>query len=282
LNLNYKKKTKKKQKIAEMAATITTANLSSDYLSISGDKCETNKSDSGIVYDSLDDDKSCSGAINIKKADLLKCNYHNDSGADSISKISSLRDFTSKQSLTKCASAASVTNDVSLSQEISKKRHCSKRYSLPDVDKLKVYGVDVKQKFAKNMNSTLCDNKDMNRLAPNMTSHIPLVPTETKPLNVLAKQPEKPDTCTIDPKLINKFDGLSQSIYYIDENGSPKIRERFIKQQRMMIEKQEQRKRDKTKNDEGSEATCSCFNFSRLSKKLKLLCKLRNFHLSWP
>ena len=139
----------------------------------------------------------------------------------------------------------------------------SKRYSLPDIDKLKQYN---SAKAGKTRKVTQCDMKEEETQAT-----IPLVPTEASALVAVAA---KVDSFTIDPKLINRYDGLSQSLYYIDENGSPKIRERYIKQQRMLIEKQEQRRREKeARKDMDVDGSCSCFNFGRISKKLKELCK---------
>ena len=273
--------------VNEMALEVQNAS-SSDYLNVTKDKenCVTNESDSGIIYDPLEEEKDCSEfSINTKisNKNLLKARVENDltdSGIDSITKFSSIRyEFDSKQNLTKYSmkSSSVLTVAVPLRDPVlrttSKMR--SKRYSLPDIDKLKAYSDSKNQQSTKkppiNRKTTVCDMKLENK---ETSAPIPLVPTEAKALNNLQKQ-EKLDNFAIDPKLINKFDGLSQSLYYIDENGSPKIRERYIKQQRMIIEKQEQRKREKAarKSLESDSATCSCFNFSRLSKKLKELCK---------
>lgn len=211
------------------------AESSSDFLSINNEsKC----ADSGIVCDENSSKFSISShdSTNLRKVDSTR---------DSIPKVSS------KQSLSKC-SIKSTSVSTMAAPRTSKIR--SKRYSLPDIDKLKQYG-DVK--VAKARKTTQCDNDSETQAA------IPLVPTEIKL-----------DNFVIDPKLINKFDGLSQSLYYIDENGSPKIRERYIKQQRMLIEKQEMKRREKeARRRSESEGSCSCFNFGRLGKKLKELCK---------
>lgn len=248
-----------------MAAAVE--NSSSDFLNINIEKC----ADSGIIYDS-DELRNCSKqSINSHESS----NYQkkrkdlNDSGIDSIAKISSIREFHSKQSLSKSSIRSSSVSTVAVPtrepRATSKIR--SKRYSLPDIDKLKQYG-DVKggkKHPPMTRKATQCDTK----LEPH--AGIPLVPTEAKDLSSVAKPL---DNFTIDPKLINKFDGLSQSLYYIDEHGSPKIRERYIKQQRLLIEKQEQKRREKeARKDMDVDGSCSCFNFSRLSKKLKELCK---------
>lgn len=248
---------------------------SSDYLNpnCKSDKGLTNNaSDSGIIYDP--EDKDCSElSISNKTQD-----GRTDSGIESISKIPSTREFKSlSKSSIKSSSVSTFAvplRDPMPQKSASKLR--SKRYSLPDIDKLKAYNETNKQctKKSKNHRQTtlICDTPKDSQPPP-----IPLVPTEVKSLDALSSstsKTEKNDTFNIDPKLINKFDGLSQSLYYIDENGSPKIRERFIKQQRIMIEKQEQKKREKAaRKSLESEASCSCFNFSRLSKKLKELCK---------
>lgn len=280
--------------VNEMALDIQASPSSSDYLNVTRDKenCViTNESDSGIIFDPLEEEKNCSEiSINTKISNdknFLNARAENgltDSGIDSITKFSSTRDeFDSKQSLTKCTLKSSSVSTVAVPlrdpvlRTTSKIR--SKRYSLPDIDKLKAYSDSKNQPCTKkppiNRKTTVCDMKLENK---ETVETIPHVPTEAKALDILPKQ-EKLDNFAIDPKLINKFDGLSQSLYYIDENGSPKIRERYIKQQRMLIEKQEQRKREKAarKSLEAESATCSCFNFSRLSKKLKELCKSFEF-----
>uniref|UniRef100_A0A182F9J4 Uncharacterized protein n=1 Tax=Anopheles albimanus TaxID=7167 RepID=A0A182F9J4_ANOAL len=84
----------------------------------------------------------------------------------------------------------------------------------------------------------------------------------------------------IDPKLINKYDGLEQTLYYIDENGSPKIREKYALQRQLAEEKRQRKQQKKlerqaAKSSGGGEPTvqCSCFSFSRLSRKFKEMCK---------
>lgn len=51
--------------------------------------------------------------------------------------------------------------------------------------------------------------------------------------------------CEIDPKLINKKDGLKDTMYYLDEFGSPKLREKYAK-------KQNKKSIRKTKNEDTS------------------------------
>jgi glycogen synthase kinase 3 beta len=239
---------------------------SSDYLNpnSNSDKCT---SDSGIIYDPEERDRS-ELSISNKTQD-----GRTDSGIDSISKIPSIREFKSlSKSSIKSSSVSTVAVPLrEMPQKSSKLR--SKRYSLPDIDKLKAYNEATKQCTKKSNNyrktAVICDIPKDSQLTEQQAA-IPLVPTEVRALDALPKA----ESFNIDPKLINKFDGLSQSLYYIDENGSPKIRERFIKQQRILIEKQEQKKREKAaRKSLESEASCSCFNFSRLSKKLKELCK---------
>lgn len=243
----------------------------SSLLNINNEKC----ADSGIVYDAEELKSSSKFSINSQESsqyqrNLMKAKTFNDSGIDSIGKFSSIREFHSKQSLSKSSIKSSSVSTMAepMREPRASSRGRSKRYSLPDIDKLKQYN-DVKcgKKSAQTRKAPQCDMK----LETQAT--IPLVPTEATALANIAKQG---DSFSIDPKLINKFDGLSQSLYYLDENGSPKIRERYIKQQRMMIERQEQKRREKEAarremEEEGS--SCSCFNFSRLSKKLKELCK---------
>lgn len=86
----------------------------------------------------------------------------------------------------------------------------------------------------------------------------------------------------IDPKLINKYDGLEQTLYYIDENGSPKIREKYALQRQLAEEKRQRKQQKKLERaakfggslDGEPPVQCSCFSFSRLSRKLKEMCKL--------
>ncbi|XP_055633919.1 uncharacterized protein LOC129774236 [Toxorhynchites rutilus septentrionalis] len=82
---------------------------------------------------------------------------------------------------------------------------------------------------------------------------------------------------SIDPKLINKSDGLEHTLYYIDENGSPKLREKFSVQ-RQLAEEKKRRKRERRLEKYGPDADevtpqCTCFSFSRLSKKFREICK---------
>uniref|UniRef100_A0A182K8J6 Uncharacterized protein n=1 Tax=Anopheles christyi TaxID=43041 RepID=A0A182K8J6_9DIPT len=86
----------------------------------------------------------------------------------------------------------------------------------------------------------------------------------------------------IDPKLINKYDGLEQTLYFIDENGSPKIREKYALQRQLAEEKRQRKQQKKLERatkyggslDGEPPVQCSCFSFSRLSRKLKEMCKL--------
>lgn len=238
----------------------------SSFLNINNEKC----ADSGIVYDADELKNSSKFSINSHESHYqrhTKAKNFNDSGIDSIGKFSSIREFHSKQSLSKSSIKSSSVSTMAepMREPRASLRVRSQRYSLPDIDKLKQFN-DVKCAKKSARKAPECDKLETQ-------AAIPLVPTETVALASIAKQG---DSFSIDPKLINKFDGLSQSLYYLDENGSPKIRERYIKQQRMMIEKQEQKRREKEaakreRVEEGS--SCSCFNFSRLSKKLKELCK---------
>lgn len=262
---------------------------STDYLSINNEKC----ADSGIIYDPEEAKNSSKFSINShesaeeRRKNLLKGRRDfNDSGIDSIPKISisSNREFSfvSKQSLSmKSSSVATVAmpmRDTKAFSSAAKIR--SKRYSLPDIDKLKAYN-DIKSGKRGMRKVTQCDNSDRNDTQTELQTHnqqppkLQHVSTEAKVLD----DEERLDNFNIDPKLINRFDGLCQSLYYIDENGSPKIRERYINQQRMILERQEEKKRAKQAKKElnaqnnNNRTTCSCFSFSRFTKKLKELCK---------
>jgi hypothetical protein len=277
------------QNDAIMAVENSQITSNTNYLNINNEKC----ADSGIVYDpdevknsskfsinshedEEDDEEICNNETleERRKSLLNRRREFNDSGIDSIPKISisSTRDFFSKQSLSiKSSSVSTVAvplRDIKTSSTVSKIR--SKRYSLPDIDKLKAYN-DIKSGKRAIRKITQCDTTTE---IETQTKQLPLVPTEAKLIPLAS---EKLDNFNIDPKLINKYDGLCQSLYYIDENGSPKIRERYINQQRMIIERQEAKKREKQAKKEldaqNGTTTCSCFSFSRFTKKLKELCK---------
>lgn len=74
----------------------------------------------------------------------------------------------------------------------------------------------------------------------------------------------------IHPRLINKYDGLKQTLYYIDENGSPKIRE--IYEHQGVGEKLKKCKKE-------SKEQTSCYSFSKLRRKFKK--SLSKFHYFW-
>lgn len=288
------------QSASEMNANESTVEVhSNNYLNLNNDKkmaLNQGSGDSGIIYDP--DDKMTSSKISINSCgircgastghlnkNLNKTRELNDSGIDSIAKLSTNRDFYSKRSLSKNSIKSTSTVAVAMRggdgpQRTTSKLRSSKRYSLPDIDKLKQYNENKQQQsntkksapqstsaatksICTSNRKTTCDIKNETQ-AP---ATLPLVSTEAAALAQVAN-----NTFTIDPKLINKCDGLSQSLYYIDENGSPKIRERYIKQQRIIIEKQELKRREREANKD-FDGSCSCFNFSKLSKKFKELCK---------
>jgi len=228
------------------------------------------RTDSGILLDPEESKSYSKFSINSHESSRYQIfmkgkNFHD---ADSIPKFSSIRELHSKQSLLRYSvkSSSVSTMTVPLQESRSSTKIRNKRFSLPDIDKLNHYHEDKSgKKSLLTRKSNQCDIKLETQ------SSIPRVPTEA---NALLTTVKELDNFSIDPKLINKNDGLSQSLYYIDENGSPKIRERYIKQQRQMIDKQEQKRRDKEARKENDAIrSCSCFNFSRFSKKLKELCK---------
>ncbi|XP_053679822.1 protein kinase shaggy-like [Anopheles nili] len=102
-----------------------------------------------------------------------------------------------------------------------------------------------------------------------------------KPINLTTVDPNVLQVFAIDPKLINKYDGLEQTLYYIDENGSPKIREKYAIQRQLAEEKRQRKQQKKLERaakyggslDGEPVVQCSCFSFSRLSRKLKEMCK---------
>lgn len=85
----------------------------------------------------------------------------------------------------------------------------------------------------------------------------------------------------LDPMLINKSDGLQDVLYYIDENGSPKIREKFNKKSRYgkktSVSEEKKKKKQLTYGTEADiadayafdEKTPSCVSFSRICKRFK-------------
>ncbi|XP_049311028.1 cyclin-dependent kinase 11.1 isoform X5 [Bactrocera dorsalis] len=54
----------------------------------------------------------------------------------------------------------------------------------------------------------------------------------------------------IDSKLINKKDGLQDTMYYLDEFGSPKLREKFARKQKEKEQKQQKAQRKQSKREE--------------------------------
>ncbi|XP_055613386.1 glycogen synthase kinase-3-like isoform X2 [Uranotaenia lowii] len=106
------------------------------------------------------------------------------------------------------------------------------------------------------------------------TASIPAATTHQPPKKIV--DPSLLQVFSIDPKLINKSDGLQHTLYYIDENGSPKLRERYSLQQQLAEEKKRRKKERKAEKygPDGEETTqCTCFSFSRWSRKFKKLCK---------
>lgn len=87
----------------------------------------------------------------------------------------------------------------------------------------------------------------------------------------------------LDPMLINKSDGLQDVLYYIDENGSPKIREKFTSSKKSRFGKKQSASEAKKKRKQltyGTEAdiadayafdekTPSCVSFSRICKRFR-------------
>lgn len=54
----------------------------------------------------------------------------------------------------------------------------------------------------------------------------------------------------IDSKLINKKDGLQDTMYYLDEFGSPKLREKFARKQKEQEQKQQKAQKKQSKREE--------------------------------
>ncbi|KAL9697316.1 hypothetical protein quinque_000757 [Culex quinquefasciatus] len=176
---------------------------------------------------------------------------------------------------------------IELDQENSKterklgnKRTCQ---SLPDVNSPRALSTAV---------VTTCDSSSDIVVAPTMDEGLATRPCDTG--GAKAKQqrssaipasgtallqskklvdPSLLQAFSIDPKLINKYDGLEHTLYYIDENGSPKLRDKFSVQQQLAEEKK-RRKRERKMEKYGVDADavtpqCTCFSFSRLSRKFR-------------
>lgn len=58
------------------------------------------------------------------------------------------------------------------------------------------------------------------------------------------------DDPLINPKLINKKDGLQDCMYYLDEFGSPRLREKYARKQKLKEMKQQKQKAKKKASDE--------------------------------
>lgn len=70
------------------------------------------------------------------------------------------------------------------------------------------------------------------------------------------------------PKIINRKDGLKNSMYYFDENGSPKLRDPSVlnrTRRKQLSEEKDERRKLQTE----SSSSCACFSFSKLKKKIK-------------
>lgn len=237
------------------------------------------ESDSGILYDSGDRMNSSKFSSCELPKNIVKTK--NDSGID-IAKMSSssstaahrtTREFSSKQSLVVTAAAPSTSLPAKTASKLR-----SKRYSLPDIDKLKQYETKQQNNMPRKTSIPSTRAKSSNKINNRKSAcDIMLDARAAKPMINAEVAPS--EGFVIDPKLINKHDGLSQTLYYIDENGSPKIRERFIQKQRLVLEKREQKRAEKTASQD-LDGACFCFNFSKISKKLKEICE---YHLraSW-
>lgn len=167
---------------------------------------------------------------------------------------------------------------IELDQESSKterklgnKRTCQ---SMPDVNSPRALSTAV--------GVTTCDSSSDIVVAPTRpcdtggaklrSSAIPAVMQSKRPVD-----PSLLQAFSIDPKLINKYDGLEHTLYYIDENGSPKLRDKFSVQQQQAEEKKRRKRERKIEKYgvDGDAVTpqCTCFSFSRLSKKFRDMCE---------
>lgn len=79
------------------------------------------------------------------------------------------------------------------------------------------------------------------------------------------------DVCL--PKIINRNDGLKNSIYYFDENGSPKIRDEVQMHKNHKKSTNERKRNSFAAREKSDDDMCTCFSFSKLKKKLKEIRK---------
>lgn len=79
--------------------------------------------------------------------------------------------------------------------------------------------------------------------------------------------------------IINKHDGLSK--YFFNENGSPKIHEKYIQEQKILIEKSEAKKFNKKQLNQNdiNDSYCTCFSFLKWFKKCREMCKFLMFYV---
>lgn len=229
------------------------------------------ESDSGILYDSGDRMNSSKFSSCELPKNVVKTK--NDSGID-IAKMSSssttahrtTREFSSKQSLVVPTAAPSTSLPAKTASKLR-----SKRYSLPDIDKLKQYETKQQNNMPRKTSIPSTRAKSSSKIN-NRKSACDIIMDARATKSMINPEVAPSEGFVIDPKLINKNDGLSQTLYYIDENGSPKIRERFIQKQRLVLEKREQKRAEKS-GGQDLDGACFCFNFSKISKKLKEICK---------
>lgn len=138
---------------------------------------------------------------------------------------------------------------------------------------------------------TICDtlDKDTNRTITTVTTTttcaelkpidataiavVESVPGNVAAITVPVQPPQLLEEIVLDSSLINRFDGLQEVLCYIDENGSPKIREKYKKTK---LKPKEKKKRLTYGTEEciadtivSDEKTPSCVNFSKLCRMVK-------------
>lgn len=175
-----------------------------------------------------------------------------DSGIDCRLKTESIngessKEFESHQSLT-------TSNDDGQSEK-------NNYSSLPDrINKITKFEVTKVPEsiFEPNNNNNNTDEKSDKPIKEKNESRLQVQHTNTVDLL---------DECLIPSSLINRWDGLKESYFYTDENGSPKICEEMIEKERVASE----RKECKRKGIAGSEDVdiFGCLGFAKFSRLFK-------------
>lgn len=214
--------------------------------------------DSGIftrsqsVVDKNDSTYDCDYKIQENNKMLVK-KTSKDSGIDCRLKTESIngetsKEFESHQSLT-------TSNDDGQSEK-------NNYSSLPDrINKISKFEVTkVPESIFEPNNNNHTDNHENSDKPIKEKNDCRLPVQHTNTVDLL-------DECLIPSSLINQWDGLKESYFYTDENGSPKICEEMIEKERVASE----RKAYKRRGIAGSEDVdiFGCLGFAKFSRLFK-------------